>query len=144
MKLLEMQLERDKLHARERELEREKEREERAKDRDLEYRKMQQEQERLRLMMEGRVPSGSVGGSVSPQYGRLPFELNLSNMIKLLPKFNERDPDLFFSLFEILATDHGWSDLERVLLLQSVISGKAQEAFIALSELQRKNYDIVK
>lgn len=65
-------------------------------------------------------------------------------MIKLLPKFNERDPDLFFSLFKILATDHGWSDSERILLLQSVIIGKTQEVYIALNESQRQSYITVK
>ncbi|KAL2077768.1 hypothetical protein ACEWY4_027272 [Coilia grayii] len=140
VKLMEMQLERDKYLERERE----KDREERAKDRDLQYKKLQQDYEHLKLLAEGRAPSGSVGGSASPQQGRLPLELNLSNIIKLLPKFNERDPDTFFSLFEILAADHAWTDSERVLLLQSVIFGKAQEAFIALTDAQRKRYISVK
>ncbi|KAG1933868.1 gag-pol fusion protein [Pimephales promelas] len=40
--------------------------------------------------------------------------------------------------------DRGWSDSERTLLLQSVLVGKAQEAFIALSVPERKMYKSVK
>lgn len=65
-------------------------------------------------------------------------------MIKLLPNFNDRDPDVFFSLFESLAEDRGWNDAERTLLLQSVLEGKAQEAFISLSFENRKIYKVVK
>ena len=55
-------------------------------------------------------------------------------------KSNERVPDVFFSLFEILADDYGWRDSDGVLLLQSVISGKLHEAYFALDDSQRKDY----
>lgn len=61
-----------------------------------------------------------------------------------MPKFNEKDPDVFFSLFENVAEDRGWDDTERTFLLQSVLVGKAREAYIALSKSQRKIYDVVK
>lgn len=43
--------------------------------------------------------------------------------LKLLPKFNERDPDVFFSLFESIAEERNWPMADRVVMLQSVISG---------------------
>ena len=65
-------------------------------------------------------------------------------MIKFLPKFNDRDPDIFFSLFEGIAEERNWSDLERTLLLQTVLSGRAQDAYVALSVTERKSYESVK
>lgn len=50
----------------------------------------------------------------------------------------------FFNLFESVADDRGWSDSEKTLLLQSVLVGKAQEAYISLSVSERKKYQSVK
>ena len=85
MKIMEMQIERDKLSQRqwEREtVEREKEREEREKERverktELQYLKLKLEEERLKLDSEGRAPGGNLGVSFS--------SLKLSSMVKLSP-----------------------------------------------------------
>ena len=63
-------------------------------------------------------------------------------MIRFLPKFNDRDPDI--SLFEGIAEERGWSDGDQTLLLQTVLTGRAQDAFVALSAAERKNYTCVK
>lgn len=55
------------------------------------------------------------------------------NNLRLLPHFNERDPDSFFILFERVSRATGWSDKDCVLLLQCVLMGKAQEAYSSLS-----------
>src|SRR4029434_4533246 len=65
-------------------------------------------------------------------------------MVKFLPKFNDRDPDIFFSMFEGIADGRGWNDSERTLLIQTVLSGRAQDAFVALSVTDRKSYQRVK
>ena len=65
-------------------------------------------------------------------------------MVKFLPKFNERDPDVFFSLFESIPSDLKWTSEDKVLLLQTTLHGHAQEAFVALSAVERKDYKIVK
>lgn len=64
--------------------------------------------------------------------------------LKLVPKFNEHDPDVFFSLFERVAEMQGWSKTNCVLLLQCVLVGKAQLAFSALTIDECKDYDTVK
>ncbi len=69
--------------------------------------------ERLRLVAEGRL-SVDEGEGTAPMGFVRPSDI--SNMVRLLPKFNERDPDIFFSLFESVADDRGWSDSERMLL----------------------------
>lgn len=158
--LLELQLERDKLAAKEREEQRKVEVAEREKERLLEYEKLklreretereneiqrtklEQEKERLKLLAEGKLSGGGCEMALA-SHSNVP-ELKLSTMVKFLPKFNERDPDIFFSLFENIADDRNWGDSERTLLLQSVITGRAQEAFVALSASQRKNYASVK
>ncbi len=127
----------------EREAQREADRNEREAERQLEMERIRSERdvalERLRLVAEGRL---SVDEGTAPMGFVRPSDI--SNMVRLLPKFNERDPDIFFSLFESVADDRGWSDSERTLLLQSVLVGRAQEAFIALPVLDRKKYVKVK
>ena len=111
---------------------------EREKDRCLEVEKLRnldQEREvertRLTLVAEGRL-------------GRPSTQSGLAGMVKFLPKFNEREPDVFFSLFEHVADDLNWGDEERTLLLQTVLVGRAQKAFVALPSEERKVYQCVK
>nr|XP_040028779.1 uncharacterized protein LOC120817071 [Gasterosteus aculeatus aculeatus] len=136
--LLEMQQE-------EREAQREADRQEREAKRELEMERIKSERdvalERLRLSAEGRLPVDGEEGPAPRESVRSP---DISSMVRLLPKFNERDPDIFFSLFESVADDRGWTDSERTLLIQSVLVGRAQEAFIALPVPDRKKYVKVK
>ena len=55
--------------------------------------------------------------------------------LRLELKFEERDPDTFFSLFEYIANVRGWPEADRVVMLQSVLPGKAQEAYSAFGEI---------
>ena len=63
-------------------------------------------------------------------------QCNVGSNLQLLPKFSERDPGLFLSLFERVADTRGWPDGEHTLLLQCVLTGKAQETYV-FSHLQR-------
>ena len=69
---------------------------------------------------------------------------SLGDMVRLMPKFNERDPDVFFSLFESLAEERSWTVTDRTALIQSVLPPKAQEAYLALDPVERKVYTKVK
>lgn len=113
---------------------------EKEKDRVLELEKLRnQEQQRdlerirLRLLEEGKSDRN-----------RPTSKPSLAGMVKFLPKFNERDPDIFFSLFENVASDQHWDDDDKTILLQTVLVGRAQEAFVALTSADRKSYDAVK
>ena len=104
---------------------------------------MDQEKERLQLIVDGRL-SGFLPQPLPPPSNPAGSEANLSSMIRFLPKFNERDPDVFFELFEHIAENRRWGNVERTLLLQAVITGRAQDAFIALKADERGNYEVVK
>ena len=82
--------------------------------------KLDQEQQRIDLLRDGRMPGGQ-----SPTPG-----LNVEKKIRLVPPFREADVDTFFQLFERVADAHSWSDVERTLLLQCVLTGRAQLAYL--------------
>ncbi|KAK0132100.1 Retrovirus-related Pol polyprotein from transposon 412 [Merluccius polli] len=109
------------------------------KDRELELERLKnQEQERdierTRLQL---IAAGKLGRSPSQQS-------SLASMIKFLPKFNEREPEVFFSLFENVATEQNWSDEDKTVLLQTALVGRAQRAFVALPSSEKKVYRCVK
>lgn len=58
-----------------------------------------------------------------------------------MPRFNEKDIQTFFTLFERVADTRGWTDSDRLVLLQCVLVSRAQEA---LSSSDCKDYAKVK
>ena len=74
---------------------------------------MELQRRKLDLVSAGKLSGDSVfdghGSLESGGASSRPFDIirNLS----LLPKFNERDPDTFFSLFERIADTQGWPSL---------------------------------
>ncbi len=64
--------------------------------------------------------------------------------IKLVPPFSEKDVEIYFSHFERVLTTSKWPKNVWTLLLQSVLMGKAQEAYSALSLERSTGYDAVK
>lgn len=71
-------------------------------------------------------------------------QFDVSQNLCLLPKFDESDPDTYFVLFELIAEARAWSELDMTMLLQCVLTGKAREAFAALSVADSKVYAKVK
>ena len=68
----------------------------------------------------------------------------MSRAIHLVPPFNEKDLDGYFRHFEKVAGSLNWPKEYWSTLLQSVIKGKAQQIYTALSEHQSTQYDVVK
>lgn len=58
---------------------------------------------------------------------------HIGSNLKLLPKFNDKEPGTFFFVFERLADARNWPDQDHTLMLQCVLTGKAQEAYAALT-----------
>uniref|UniRef100_A0A667ZMH0 Integrase catalytic domain-containing protein n=1 Tax=Myripristis murdjan TaxID=586833 RepID=A0A667ZMH0_9TELE len=55
-----------------------------------------------------------------------------------------RDPDTFFTLFERVSEARQWPDGDKVLLLQCVLTGKAQEAYSTVCAQEGLTYETVK
>ena len=64
--------------------------------------------------------------------------------IRLVPPFQEKEVDKYFAHFEKVADSLNWPKESWVLLLQSVLVGKAQEIYGSLSVEQSSIYEHVK
>ena len=64
--------------------------------------------------------------------------------IRLVPPFQEKEVDKYFAHFEKVADSLNWPKESWVLLLQSVLVGKAQEIYGSLLVEQSSNYEHVK
>ena len=64
--------------------------------------------------------------------------------IRLVPTFQEKEVDKYFAHFEKVADSLNWPKESWVLLLQSVLVGKAQYIYGSLSVEQSSNYEHVK
>ena len=109
---------------------RELELQERQRQREFELEKL-----RLELEAETKRGSGMAGGS---------GKFDPSKYIKMVPPFNEKDVDKYFQHFEKVAESLEWPKESWPLLLQSVLKGKSQKAYSALSLADCMNYDTVK
>ncbi|KAK0131567.1 hypothetical protein N1851_033742 [Merluccius polli] len=96
---------------------------------------------------ERRVSLANVGQvSVSPGPSSA---FDIASNLRLVPQFCERDPDIFFLLFERVAESRLWSDVERTLLLQCILTGKAQKAtveskvYVSIRAAVLKAYELV-
>ena len=71
-------------------------------------------------------------------------KFDVTKYIKLVPPFQERDVDKYFLHFEKVAGNLKWPKEYWVMLLQSVLVGKAREIYTQLSVEQAASYDTVK
>ncbi|KAK0134657.1 hypothetical protein N1851_029725 [Merluccius polli] len=71
-------------------------------------------------------------------------EFDLARNSRLVPPFNEKEVEEYFTLFERVADALKWPEEFRPLLLQTVLVGKAQSVYASLSVAQSSNYKTVK
>lgn len=71
-------------------------------------------------------------------------EFDVSRNVRLLPKFEEDDPEAFFLQFEKLAATLQWPRDYWSILIQTVLVGKARNVYVALTEEECRDYDKVK
>lgn len=108
---------------------------------DLEREKLDVERQRLALIREGKLEGEALRADRPAMVSMKQDDLS---DLRLVPRFNEENPETFFSLFERLAEVRGWADSTRMLMLQCVLTGKAQQAFSALSSTDCGKYSVVK
>ena len=101
----------------------------------MEQMKLEVEQNKLGLISEGKLPVGAV---------REESGFDVIKNLRLMPKFEEKDVETFFAMFERVADVRGWPDEERTLMLQCVFTGKAQEVYSSMSVADCKVYKNVK
>ena len=107
---------------REREYERQKETEERKRQHELEL---------------ARLGISSTSSEQSTHF-------NICKFIKLVPRFNEKEVSKFFESFEKVASQLKWPKDYWAIMLQAVLTGKAQVAYSSMSAEERESYDKVK
>lgn len=71
-------------------------------------------------------------------------QFDVSKNIRLVPHFNEKDVDKYFTLFERVAESLKWPKEAWTILLQCSLVGKAQEAYTSLSAEDSVDFDKVK
>lgn len=69
---------------------------------------------------------------------------DVSKNIRLVPPFIEKDVVKYFPHFEKVALTLSWPKEVWTLLIQSVLTGRAQEVYSSLALEQSKDYDVVK
>ena len=126
---LEFEMRKLELEKEEREKQRQRELELKRLEFEKEERERQYELEKLRI---GTTPIQSNQGFVA------------SREIRLVPPFDQSEVDKYFQHFEKVAESLKWPKQYWPLMLQSVIRGKAQQAYSALSVESASDYDIVK
>lgn len=67
---------------------------------------------------------------------------DITKYLKIIPNFDEADPDEFFSQFEKLSSNMKWPEDSKIMLAQSAFKGKAQVVFNSLPDVS--DYDYVK
>lgn len=107
--------------------------------------KLQLQQYKLDLMKSGKlIGDGSFEVDASSCFPGSPDCFDVLGNLRLLPKFSEKDPETFFSLFEHVAETRKWPESALPLMLQCALTGRAQEAYSALSVSDSQNYCLVK
>lgn len=98
--------------------------------------KMKYKMEQMKLEVEqqklGLIKAGALSADTGKE-GATAAHFDVTKNLRLVPKFDERDVDTFFALFERVADFRGWPDEERTLMLHCVFTGKAQEVYSSMS-----------
>ena len=100
-------------------------------------RQMHLEHERFLKELEFKHAALSSSSSASAQF-------NVASNIRLVPPFAEKNVERYFAHFERVATVSDWPIHAWTSLLQSVLVGKAQDAYTALNMEDIKDYEKVK
>ena len=106
--------------------------------------RLELQNKKLNLIQQGILPGSADSDNPVFRSGAPVASFDIFNNLRLLPKFNERDPDSFFSLFERIAESRKWPEGDQALMLQCVLTGRAQEAYSTLSAADCKVYKRVK
>ena len=105
----------------------------------LREQELQIQMRQMELNQEVRLRELELNQPAPPQ-----SDFDVNKCIRMIPPFNVKDVDKFFTLFERTADTLKWPRKVWTLLLQCVLTGKAQEAYASLSSDDCHDYDKVK
>ena len=126
---LELQLELKRLELEEKREPREYAEREAERQRQFELQKVREETEFRLREMERKIQFSEQEGEVLKKY-------QIGRSMSLVPKFDEREVEKYFLMFEIVAESIEWPRKTYCLFLQSVLTGKANYVYCALSSAQ--------
>ena len=94
-----------------------------------------------KFLKTGQLPAGS---SLAPNGLSNKDDFDLVKQQRVLPKFDENEPDEFFQLFEKVAINLKWPKTQWPSLVQTALIGKGRTKYLSLSIAQCQDYEIVK
>ena len=135
-RILKLEIEAKKLEKDEKEKERaEKEKERAEKERERAERERERQHDLAML-----TQRANLGISTNPPN----VDFDVSKYFKMVPRFDEEDPEEFFLHFEKIATNLKWPKDKWCALMQSALVGKGRSTYLSLTVAQSSNYDETK
>ncbi len=119
------------------EREAERQREETERQRQFELEKEEREFQRQKELMERKV-------QLSQQESKILKKDQIARSMSLVPRFDEREVEKYFLMFEKFAESMEWPRDMYCLFLQCVLTGKAKDIYCDLSTAQCADYELVK
>ena len=117
----------------------ERDRQERMEKEEREYERQKETEERIR---QHELELARLG--ISSTRSEQGTHFNVCKFIKLVPRFNEKEVSKFFKSFEKVASQLKWPKDYWAIMLQAVLTGKAQVAYSSMSAEESASYDKVK
>ena len=114
---------------------------EREQESQLKLRKLEVREKELSVQLKMKELEKAVTPVRSPDVSTT---FDVSKHIRFVPQFQEKEVDKYFLHFEKVVTSLAWPKEVWMVLLQSVLTGKAREFYSALSVEQSAQYDHVK
>ncbi len=96
------------------------------------------------LDLQARIQQRNLGQNVHAPITRSVPEFDTTRHVRMVPPFQDKDLDSFFQTFEYNAQALDWPANKWTILLGTVLKGKAQSAYSALTVTEKSEYDTVK
>ena len=117
---------------------------EREREANLKLRELELREKELTLQLKLKELETAAAATPTPPPSGTAAPFDVSKHIRFVPPFQEKEVDKYFLHFEKVATSLMWPKEVWMVLLQSVLVGKAREVYSAMSVEQSSQYDNVK